>query len=231
MLRLTRRLTNYLRANTIREKGQKSTRASRNTTGLTDNTRSRVRASIGLNSRPNEKSSRPRRAAARWGEADGEHHDGKSNMQVGVRRIVRHQSHDRSRVAGDKSEHSDERVNNSEDLEEHARRAGAGHSAEQKNCSRSQVHDIVGKVDVKDAEQHRHAIDNVSRGWDEPQNSDDQEDQTKKKSKCFSHNYDFVELDQQPAILTGPPSLGKKSIVPLQIPGLKSLRRDDTLKG
>lgn len=108
-------------------------------------------------------------------------------MQVGDSRVVRHQSHNRSRIAGHEPEDRNDRINDSEDPEKRPRSAGAGHSTEQKNCPRSQVHDIVDEVDVKDAEQHRHAIDVVSCGGDEAKSSHDQEDHTKKKSKCFSH--------------------------------------------
>src|SRR5438105_2447490 len=54
------------------------------------------------------------------------------------------------------TEDGDQRVNESKDLEEHARGAGSGHSAKQKYNARSNMHDTMGRVHHKDAEQHRH---------------------------------------------------------------------------
>jgi hypothetical protein len=58
------------------------------------------------------------------------------------------------------------------------------HRREQKDDTRGKVNDVVRRVDVENVEWH-----SIRRGgWDETENSDDQEDEIEDKCDCFNHS-------------------------------------------
>jgi len=122
-----------------------------------------------------------------YAEAQEEHGNGENNVQPNISHVVGNYAEDRL-IAGVKSEHSHESVDDSEDSEERARGTSAGQAAHEKDRSRGQMDNIMREIDVKDAKQHWHPIRARSaNSGNESENSNCQEDDTKKHSECFNH--------------------------------------------
>jgi len=102
-----------------------------------------------------------------YAEAQEEHGNGENNMQPNISHVVGNYAEDRL-IAGVKSEHSHESVDDSEDSEKRPRGTGAGQAAHEKDRSRSQMDNVMREIDVKDAKQHWHAVDVCCYGGHKP---------------------------------------------------------------
>src|ERR1700682_1473353 len=121
-------------------------------------------------------------------EAGEEHRGGEDNVQVGDGWIVRHHAEQRAHRIHE-SEDGHERIDEPEDLEEHPRRTGPGHTAKEKDDSGSEMDAVVEGVDVENAEQHRHSIYSSDRRGDEPKNANGKKDDTEDNGSRFNHKY------------------------------------------
>ena len=82
------------------------------------------------------------------------------------------------------AEHGNDRIDNSEELEPQTGSSGSCHRSNEEDCTRSNVHNAVHLVHHENAEKHIISSDSGN----EPEDSNRQEDDTKKHSECFSHS-------------------------------------------
>src|SRR5437764_15317819 len=103
-------------------------------------------------------------------------------MQPCVSCVVGDQAKDHT-VADHESHHCHQCIHDTEDLEEGSRRTWPSHSTEKKNHAGSDVDEVVRRIDMKNAEQHRHTIYVSSDTRHETENYDCEKNETKKNSR------------------------------------------------